>query len=242
MKKFLPLIILLLGVGVLVGAYLFIKGRGETDGDAEEQVAEVAFDKRPVTSLSPSSDGHWLKLKIEKLGDLGESLDYELLYQLPDGRTQGVPGSISLGSESIIERDLLLGSESSGKFRYDEGVKGGTLTLRFRNSKGKLTAKFLTEFSLVSDTKSLLSSDGKFKYELASSSKDFFVVMGTFGAPTGYSGQPSSGPYGVFSSSESSLPGTATLGGGNTQAYIGGKWTSLEAGEAPDIGIFMATP
>src|SRR3990172_269662 len=204
MKKFLPIFILLLGVGVLIGAFFLIRGRGEKEEGDEEEVIEVAFDKRPVTTLPPSSDGHWLKLRIEKLGDLGESLDYELLYQLPDGRTQGVPGSITLGTEATIERDLLLGSESSGKFRYDEGVTGGTLTLRFRNSKGKLTAKFLTEFSLISDTKSLSSSDGKFKYELTKSSKDFFIVMGTFGAPLGYSGQPSSGPYGVFSSSESS--------------------------------------
>ena len=242
MKKFLPLLILLLGVGVLIGAYFFIKGRGVKEEDAGEEVAEVAFERRPVTSLTPSSDGHWLKLTIDKFKGLGESLDYELLYQLPDGRTQGVPGSITLGSESVIERDLLLGSESSGKFRYDEGVKEGTLTLRFRNSKGKLTAKFLTEFILISDTKSFSSIDGKFKYELTKASKDFFVVMNTFGAPSGYSGQPTSGPYGVFSSSKSSLPGSVSLDSGNIQAYVGAKWASLDGGDASDVGIFMATP
>jgi len=242
MKKFLPLLILLLGVGVLVGAYFFIKGRGDKQEEVEEEVAEVAFDKRPVASLKPSSDGHWLKLQIEKLGELGESMDYELLYQLPDGRTQGVPGSITLGSESTIERDLLLGSESSGKFRYDEGVKEGTLTLRFRNSKGKLTAKFLTEFTLTSDTKSFSAIDGKFKYELAKASKEFFVVMNTFGAPSGYSGQPIAGPYGIFSSVESSAPGSVSLSGGKIQAYMGGKWSSLEGTNASNIGIFMVTP
>jgi hypothetical protein len=241
MKKFLPVLILLLGVGVLIGAYLFIKGRGEDQETGEEQVTEVAFDKRPVASLTPSSDGHWLKLEIEKFSGLGETLDYELLYLLPDGRTQGVPGTIALGSQTKIERDLLLGSESSGKFRYDEGVKEGTLTLRFRNSKGKLTAKFSTEFGLITDTKTLSFPDGKFGFELSKASQDFFVVMGTFGAPSGYSGQPSSGPYGVFSSAEGPSSGKVNLSG-NVVAYLGSKWVSLEDGEVGDIGIFMATP
>jgi hypothetical protein len=95
---------------------------------------------------------------------------------------------------------------------------------------------------LVADTKTLSSLDGKFKYELAKTSEDFFVVMSTFGVPSGYSGQPSLGPYGVFSSSESSLPGAVTLSGNKIQAFVGGKWTSPEGQDSSDIGIFMATP
>jgi hypothetical protein len=242
MKKYLPIILLLLGIAVLVGVFFLIKGKGPKDVAPDEEVAEVPFGKRPVTSLTPSDDGHWLKLEIEKLAGLGETFDYELLYQLPDGRTQGVPGTITLGSESTIERDLLLGSESSGKFRYDEGVKEGTLTLRFRNSKGKLTAKFSTDFSLLTGTKTLLSVDGKFSYELSKSSKDYFVVMGTFGIPEGFSTTPSAGPYGVFSSSQATLPGKVSLEGGKIEGYVNGKWLSLESGESSDIGIFMALP
>jgi len=242
MKKLLPLVVLLLGIGVLVGAYVFIKGRGGDEDTEEEKVAEIAFDKRPVTSLTPSADGHWLKLKIEKFGGLGESLDYELLYQLPDGRTQGVPGSITLASESTIERDLLLGSESRGKYTYDEGVKEGTLTIRFRNSKGKLTAKFSTDFALLSNTDLLGSTDSKFSYKLSKASKEFFVVMNTFGAPSGYSSQPVEGPYGVFSSSESTVTGNVSLSGGKIEGFMDGKWEQLQGEKSSDIGIFMATP
>lgn len=242
MKKFLPIILLLLGVGVLVGVFLLVKGKGGEEVVEEEEAAEVAFEKRPVTSLTPKADGHWLKLEIQKFSGLGESLDYELLYQLPDGRTQGVPGTITLGSETTIERDLLLGSESSGKFRYDEGVKEGTLTLRFRNSKGKLTAKFSTDFSLLTGVKTLSSVDGKFSYELSKSSKDYFVVMGTFGVPAGFSGDPSSGPYGVFGSSAAALPGKVSLEGAKIEGYVDGEWSTLESGESSDIGIFMAVP
>ena len=68
------------------------------------------------------------------------------------GIQQGVPGTAKLDGGDI-ERKMLLGSESSGKFRYDEGVKGGTLTLRFRNSKGRLIGKLSTEFTLTSPKK-----------------------------------------------------------------------------------------
>jgi len=152
MKKYLPLILIGVGLVVLVGGFLFIKSRNK-GGEEEEVVKEIPADQRPLVSLIPSSDGHWLKLKIEKIRVQGaKSLDYELLYSLPDGRTQGVPGTVKIEGKDI-ERDLLLGSESSGKFRYDEGVTGGTMTIRFRDTKGKLIGKLSTKFTLSSPKK-----------------------------------------------------------------------------------------
>lgn len=152
MRKYLPLILIGVGLVVLVGGFLFIKSRNK-GGEEEEVVKEIPADQRPLVSLIPSSDGHWLKLKIEKIRVQGaKSLDYELLYSLPDGRTQGVPGTVKIEGKDI-ERDLLLGSESSGKFRYDEGVTGGTMTIRFRDTKGKLIGKLSTKFTLSSPKK-----------------------------------------------------------------------------------------
>jgi len=151
-RKYLPLILIGVGLVVLVGGFLFIKSRNK-GGEEEEVVKEIPADQRPLVSLIPSSDGHWLKLKIEKIRVQGaKSLDYELLYSLPDGRTQGVPGTVKIEGKDI-ERDLLLGSESSGKFRYDEGVTGGTMTIRFRDTKGKLIGKLSTKFTLSSPKK-----------------------------------------------------------------------------------------
>lgn len=202
MKKFLPFILLLLGVLVLVGVY-FLVMRKPAKAPVEEKstLIEVALNDRPIASLTPSTDGHWLKLKVEKLIAVADSMDYELLYELPDGRTQGVPGNIKLEGQSQIERDLLLGSESSGKFRYDEGVREGTLTLRFRDAKGKLLIKFMTKFAFLTKTKELTSIDEKFTYILAKTpGKEFFVVMETFGVPTPVSDEVTAGPYGVFTS------------------------------------------
>lgn len=234
MKKFLPLFLLLIGIGVIVGVFFIVKGK--KDGSSEEvALLDVPFAERPVASLAPSDDGHWLTLKIEKIEIDAESLDYELLYKLPDGRTQGVPGTITLKGESEIERELLLGSESSGKFRYDEGVENGTLTLRFRNNKGKLLAKFSTEFSLSSETSELASVDGNFSVELDKASDAFFVVMGTFGVSELPSGEVVAGPYGVFSSSETNLKGTVDISSGSLSRWTGSKWVSDEL----SLGIFV---
>jgi hypothetical protein len=235
-KKFLPLILLLLGILVVVGAYFFVT-RNKKDGDTTEDetsLIEVSLSDRPITSLTPSDDGHWLTLLVEEITIDAASLDYELLYKLPDGRTQGVPGSITLKGESEIERELLLGSESSGKFRYDEGVDKGTLTLRFRNEKGKLIAKFSTEFALLSGISELTSIDGDFTVGLNRRSSEYFVVMETFGVPEVPTGEVVSGPYGVFSSA-SSLTGTAEISSGTLYEWSGSDWVDATSG----IGIFI---
>jgi hypothetical protein len=62
-----------------------------------------------------------------------------------------VPGTVQLSGD--VEKKLLLGSESSGKFRYDTGITGGTMTIRFRNSSGKLLGKLETAFTFTSPEK-----------------------------------------------------------------------------------------
>ena len=242
MKRYLPLLLFLIGVLVLAGVYFFVLRKPASEETEEEEgLMEVSLIDRPIASLTPTQDGHWLKLRIEKLLSGADSLDYELLYTLPDGRTQGVPGTIDLKGVSEIERDLLLGSESSGKFRYDEGVETGTLTLRFRNEKGKLLAKFSTKFRLQSAESEITSADEKLVYNLDKiPSKTFFVTMETFGIPKAPPGEVSAGPYGIFSSDKSAYPGSLTLSGGTVYVFEGANWTKVEGGESSDIGIFIA--
>jgi len=242
MKRYWPLLLFLIGVLVLAGVYFFVLRKPATEETLEEEsLIEVSLINRPIASLTPTQDGHWLKLRIEKLLSGADSLDYELLYTLPDGRTQGVPGTITLKGENEIERDLLLGSESSGKFRYDEGVEEGTLTLRFRNEKGKLLAKFSTKFHLQSGQSELTSVGEKLVYTLDKiPSKTFFVTMETFGIAKAPPGEVSAGPYGIFSSGKSASPGSLKLAGRTTYRYSGTAWTKLDGGESSDIGIFIA--
>lgn len=242
MKKYLPFIILGIGVLILIGGFLFIKSRNKPVVEEEETVAEIPFEKRPFTSLTPSEDGHWLKLNVENIVFEATTLDYELLYKLPDGRTQGVPGSVKLAGQKEFERDLLLGSESSGKFRYDEGVTEGTLTLRFRNEKGKLTGKLSTDFHLQSEVDELTSVDGSFSFEFEKASKEgYFVTMNTFGIIGTLPGTLAKGPYGVFGSATDDLPGMVRLEGTSIYNYTSGDWNKLEEGETDNIGIFIST-
>lgn len=201
-KKFLPIILLLVGIVILVLVIVFVKNRNSAPVEDDATVTEIAFVDRPFASLTPTSDGHYINLKIDKITlPKAVSLDYELLYSLPDGRTQGVPGTVDLKGEKVFERKLLLGSESSGKFRYDEGVNDGSLTVRLRDTKGKLLAKFSTKFHLQSADLELTSIDQNFTYKLEKKPKGmFFITMETFGLMDSSVTTVASGPYGIFTS------------------------------------------
>ena len=212
LKKFLPFILLGLGAIVLIVSFIFIRSKKTDDVSVDDgAIKEVVFKDRPFVSLTPTSDGHWLNLKIDKIIlPKTSSVDYELLYSLPDGRTQGVPGNVNLNSDTKIERKLLLGSESSGKYRYDEGVKDGSLTIRLRDGKVKLLAKFSTKFYLQSSDFELTSVDENFKYVLDKKPKGmFFVTMETFGLMDTSIESVASGPYGVFTSDTTLASGVA---------------------------------
>ena len=115
-----------LGLIVLVVVFFVVKNTNNKDSEEKDSgstLIDVAPEDRPVVSLIPTSDGHYLKLVIENIVIQAQELDYELLYQTGENITQGIPGSVELGQGSSFELDLLLGSESSGKFRYDEGVE-----------------------------------------------------------------------------------------------------------------------
>ena len=183
--------------------FVFIKNKKSTVVVDESDVTiEVAFIDRPFASLTPTSDGRYINLKIDKIKlPKAVSLDYELLYTLPDGRTQGVPGTVDLKGETSFERKLLLGSESSGKFRYDEGVTDGSLTVRLRDSKGKLLAKFSTKWHLQSTDLELTSIDQNFTYVLDKKPKGiYFITMETFGLMEASVSEAKLGPYGIFAS------------------------------------------
>jgi hypothetical protein len=243
MKKYLPLFLFLLGLAVLAGVYFFvIRGREEVVTEEEGPLVEIVLEQRPIASLTPSDDGHWLTLKVEKIVIDAASMDYELLYTLPDGRTQGVPGTIMLEGQGEIERELLLGSESSGKFRYDEGVEQGTLTLRFRNEKGSLIAKFSTQFHLQSGTRELTSLDNRFSYTLSKTpSETFFLTMEVFGIPYTLTGSLNLGPYGIFAGEEVVFAGEVGLDSGQIYRWDGSSWERLESGASSDIGLFVST-
>lgn len=254
MKRYLPFVLLLAGVLVVIGASIFVKSRKKAPVVEEEETSliEVELENRPIASLTPTQDGHYLNLKVEKIRIPGaESMDYELIYKTGSGLTQGVPGMFKIDGQDSFAAELLLGSESSGKFRYDEGVEEGTLTLRFRNGKGKLLIKFGTDFHLQTKTQELTSLDGKFTYTLDQKPKSgFFVVMETFGIPEKANFEVGSPPYGVFShlrSASNYIGGQPAIRGASKVYYFDDRgngigWvepSNVKVSDDNDIGFFV---
>jgi hypothetical protein len=210
MKKYLPFI--LIGVGILIiGIVIFaiVRGsKGKNEELVEENIPELPQSQWPVVTLTPTnnpdvkgSEGHWLDFKVQKINVPGAaSMDYLLVYNTSDGGQQGVPGSVKL-TGADLERKLLMGSESSGKFRYDAGVERGIMTITFRDEDGKSMGKLSTDFHLQSGVTELTSVDGKFTYTLDKAAKGvFFVTMFTFLEPNASDYVTWKDGYGVFAS------------------------------------------
>jgi len=201
MKKYLPVVILVLGI-LLVGS-VFVVNKMRNSGEEvmeEENIPELPAEQRPFVSLTPTEDGHRLSLSIENINvQNADTLDFILLYTRGDGVEQGTSGYVAnLESGQDVSELLLLGSESSGKFRYDEGVEFGTLTLKFRDKEGKSIGKTETQFHLQQNSDSLTSADGNFTHELDNPPEDvFFVTMNTFQEKEGVTIE---GTYAIFSS------------------------------------------
>jgi hypothetical protein len=247
MKKYLPLLFLFVGLLVLGGVFFFVRGKSSNGGQSGEEVAllDLPLEERPIVSLTPTSDGHYLKFKVSKMEVPGAvQLDYVLLYQTGEGVTQGVPGSTDIEGENGFEIELLLGSESSGKFRYDEGVKTGNITLEFRNSDGRLLSKFTSDFNISNDTNSFTSPDNKFTLKLNEKYEGYAVVMEAVGLPEMPPGNVVAGPYIITTSEQTILKGTAQVEGGKTYRHVTGpRWsdentdTTLDS----DMNIYVST-
>ena len=213
MKKYLPLI--LIGSGVLVVllavfvVFRTLKSSTPTSSpDQAEVIPELPQSEWPVVTLAPTTDdkipnslGHLLDFKVQKINVSGAtSMDYLLVYNTSDGGQQGVPGTIKLAGGDI-DKNLLLGSESSGKFRFDAGVSQGTVTVTFRDGNGKSLGKLSTDFHLQSNETSLTSIDGKFTYNLDKPAKGvYFVTMPTFTQPDPSMYVVWQNGYGIFAS------------------------------------------
>lgn len=243
-KNLSIILVVLVGLGIVSGAVWFLTKSSGAPTEISEQKEEVALedlplDERPYATLTPRADGHELHLVVTKLPNTVKSMEYELVYQVESGITQGVPGNVKdISGKSTIERDLLLGTCSSGKCRYDEGVREGTFTLRFRNDKGKLVHKFETGFSLEQNPTKVVSFDRKLSIS-GTFPKGYYLTMGTFGLPGKAPGEVTAGPYGIFSKTGGKVSGTVSLG---TKNYVyTTKWMMLEGDKTTSLGTFVAT-
>jgi hypothetical protein len=198
-KALLITIIVLVIVGLAVGGFLLLRrsrgGESTPIPESETNFIEVPLEQRPFISLIPSTDGHWLTLEVSRIQDAG-SLEYELLYNTAAGTSQGSISTFSLKGADVYSKKILLGSESSGHYKYDEGVTQGNLTIRLRGGLG--ARKFISSFHLQQADEVFTSQDGKFSLT-GKAAKGFYLTAPTVGLPSPIDGEVIGGPYGVFS-------------------------------------------
>lgn len=221
MKKIL--ILIAVGVIVLAGAFFLLKGQ-KTTGEKEagstgtSKKVVLPIEERPFATLTPRTDGHALTLDVKNIKG-ANVVEYELPYMAGDA-SRGTLGDIKLNGETSFSRNLLLGSEScSGtgekqvcKYKYDEGVSDGSLTLRLRGSNG--TQKYDTDFRLQKGSEAkigLVSKDGNFQFQGTLPANVFYVVLSTIGLPQATTGKVVGGPYGVFTAGSNSAKGTIKI-------------------------------
>lgn len=186
---------------IFVGMRFLLRSSSQAPENTQipTKVKEFSLEEKPYITLTPTVDGHRIILNLTRLPKEAKSVDYELVYTVENGKTQAVVGSFkNLENMQKLEKELLLGSCSSGKCRYDKGVEKGELVVALRNEDGSLLAKFSSQFHLQNNTDMLTSLDGQFSFKLASGSKKYFIVASTIGVPKETPSQVITGPYGVF--------------------------------------------
>jgi len=202
---------LILSLSLILGSALFLSACGKKTTTPQDtptptpKMVEMDASQKPYISLTPRADGHELKLKIKNIPDSITQIEYELIYLATDGNIEiekGVGDTLKIES-STIEKDLLLGTASctnACKYKYDEGITGGTLSLIFINKNGQMstheTEFVLADSNQINQDKTLSLSDLTIKATVAKG--QYFILLKNYGFPN--SSVQSGQIYSVFAS------------------------------------------
>jgi len=151
------------------------------------QKLELSESEKPIVSLVPSQDGHYLNLTINNIPSAISEFEYELIYSTVDEGLEmekGVGDTVKITSNKF-EKKLLLGTESCTngcKYKYDQGVVGGTLSLTFLTSDNQ---SLLYETPFVLKTSADIKKDGGLSLSLenfkingsVSGKSDYFILI-----------------------------------------------------------------
>lgn len=186
----------------------------------EEEVSRaIPQGDLPFVELLPHADRHRLDIGI--YGIKAPRMDYQIVYTFMH---EGQPVERGFGGRDIKlegktellrngENAVVFGSESSGKFKYDEGVENGSIEITYRDDKGKATGRAVSDWHLQ-DAKTVTeftSPDGKLKYKPSAKLTGMVLTMSNLGLPAPATGTVVAGPYGVFASSTAKISGSLTL-------------------------------
>lgn len=174
-----------------------------------EQINKLAIKDRPYVVLTPRADGKEVTLTIDKVTK-ATNAEYELEYTA-GSMIQGVFGELDFATEGLpLSKDLLFGSCSKGKCRYDENVSGGSLTIRFDGGDEPYTLKSDFNLQMMADREGVFTSkDIKASLDVGTSlsSSTYLVIHHTMGLPAAIEGEVLAGPYAFMTASAQTLKG-----------------------------------
>ena len=146
--------------------YFFFKKRGRSSPAISptppvNRIIPLSLEEMPYLVLSPKENNHYLVLELKKIKN-ADGVEFELIYELEDEISRGISGKIDLEGEEA-EKELMLGTCSSGTCRFDEGVTGGQIILNLL--QGSQIRSLHTNFVIFE--KESASPDGKINVEAA---------------------------------------------------------------------------
>lgn len=202
-SKFTVIVLLVIASIVLSGCSLFGKKDNQDPVKGKpvlEEINKIPIKDRPFISITPRSDGREVTLVVNQL-EGSKSVEYELEYQAGT-LLQGAFGNIDFSQDDPpVSRKILLGSCSAGgKCSYHQDVNGGTILLRFKNSK-TTSLKGEWNFQVMKEQKGKFTSrDAKFTFEVPANSlspQTIVIIAQTMGLPGPVDGEVIGGPYQV---------------------------------------------
>ena len=195
MKKII--FILFFGL-VLTGCAKKTSPATQTPARKVEQINQLAVQDRPFVVLSPRSDGKEMTITVDRVANAAK-IEYEVEYNTKD-IISGFFGTIDLSKETLpAVKKGLFGTCSKSVCRYDEGVSGGSLTLRLEGTDNSYVLK--TDFNLqqMFDREGVfISKDAKATLDVGKTglpNGTYLIISGTMGLPASVDGEVVAGPY-----------------------------------------------
>lgn len=136
-------------LAVFLGKVFVKSQKSGTESILPTEVVEKpipTIDSSVNVSLTKSADGKEISLIVAGIPKGTKSVDYELSYDTEKQGIQGVIGTIKIDGEKSLEKQLTLGTCSSGTCVYHKVTGPIKLNLRFSGEYGEKT--FEKEVSL----------------------------------------------------------------------------------------------
>ena len=234
-KKIILAVSAVIIIGLVLWFTVFKKPKSAPQTLVVEQAQPLSFEEMPLVLLSPKEKGHELLLQVKGTKNT-DSLEYELIYELEDGLTRGASGEIELAQEEG-EKNILLGTCSSGTCKYDEGIIGGELTISLK--KGNKLRSFKTIFSFWDGNKTEQSSDSKLTIKFVDGKTTQYILLEGGGLPKPTNQKVVGGPYNFTSESGKEKIEITLNGGGQLLFWDEEEWVEIENLKSTSLGTYL---